>query len=73
MIDKQDIAKNIGASLRAFRMKRGLSMQQLATLAEIEKSQIYRIENGKVDVRISTLCVLAEALNINIAELLSQP
>jgi len=41
-------------------------MQDLATLAEIEKSQIYRIENGKVDVRVSTLAILAETLKVDI-------
>jgi transcriptional regulator with XRE-family HTH domain len=45
-------------------------MQQLATLAEMEKSQIYRIENGKVDVRMSTLYTLAEALNVELNDFL---
>jgi len=66
--DKKLIAKNIGVTLKKLRVDRDLSMQQLATLAEIEKSQIYRIENGKVDVRISTLYLLAEALKIEVTE-----
>lgn len=70
MVDKQQIAKNIGTALRNVRFKRGLSMQQLATLAEMEKSQIYRIENGKVDVRMSTLYTLAEALNVELNDFL---
>jgi transcriptional regulator with XRE-family HTH domain len=70
VVDKQQIAKNIGTALRNVRFKRGLSMQQLATLAEMEKSQIYRIENGKVDVRMSTLYTLAEALNVELNDFL---
>ena len=66
--DKKLIAKNIGVTLKKLRVDKDLSMQQLATLAEIEKSQIYRIENGKVDVRISTLYLLAEALKIEVTE-----
>jgi len=68
VVDKKLIAKNIGAALKKLRVGKNLSMQQLATLAEIEKSQIYRIENGKVDVRISTLYLLADRLNIDVTE-----
>jgi transcriptional regulator with XRE-family HTH domain len=68
VVDKKLIAKNIGVTLKRLRTNRNLSMQQLATLAEIEKSQIYRIENGKVDVRISTLYLLADRLNIDVTD-----
>ncbi|HAL81217.1 MAG TPA: hypothetical protein DCO83_02440 [Mucilaginibacter sp.] len=68
VVDKKLIAKNIGVTLKRLRINRNLSMQQLATLAEIEKSQIYRIENGKVDVRISTLYLLADTLKVDISQ-----
>jgi transcriptional regulator with XRE-family HTH domain len=68
VVDKKLIAKNIGVTLKRLRTNKNLSMQQLATLAEIEKSQIYRIENGKVDARISTFYLLADRLNIDVTE-----
>jgi transcriptional regulator with XRE-family HTH domain len=68
VVDKELIAKNIGVTLKKLRINKNLSMQQLATLAEIEKSQIYRIEKGKVDVRISTLCLLADTLKVDLKE-----
>jgi len=68
VVDKKLIALNIGLALKKLRADKNLSMQQLATLAEIEKSQIYRIENGKVDVRISTLYLLADTLKVNVNE-----
>ena len=68
VVDKKLIARNIGVTLKKLRVEKDLSMQQLATLAEIEKSQIYRIENGKVDVRISTLYLLAETLKVDVKE-----
>lgn len=70
VIDKAEIRRDIGEALRKLRQSKNLSMQELATLAEIEKSQIYRIEGGKVDVRISTLYLLASVLNVDISELL---
>jgi len=66
VVDKKQLANNIGVALRKLRIDKNLSMQDLATLAEIEKSQIYRIENGKVDVRVSTLAILAETLKVDI-------
>ena len=71
VVDKKLIAINIGAALKKLRNDKNLSMQELATLAEIEKSQIYRIENGKVDVRISTLYLLAETLNVDVIHFLT--
>jgi transcriptional regulator with XRE-family HTH domain len=71
VVDKKLIAVNIGMALKKLRNGKNLSMQELATLAEIEKSQIYRIENGKVDVRISTLYLLAEALKVDVSQFLA--
>lgn len=68
VVDKKLIARNIGVTLNKLRVDKNLSMQQLATLAEIEKSQIYRIENGKVDVRISTLYLLADTLKVDVTD-----
>ena len=70
MVDKRLIAQKVGANLKRIREGKNLSMQDLATLAEVEKSQIYRIENGRVDVRVSTLVNLATVLNIHLNQIL---
>jgi transcriptional regulator with XRE-family HTH domain len=69
MVDKEAVAKNLGKNLKRLRDSKGLSMQDLATLAEIEKSQVLRIEKGKVDARISTLYILSAALKVDVSEL----
>jgi transcriptional regulator with XRE-family HTH domain len=68
MVDKKTIAKNIGANLKRLREGKGLTMQALANLAEVEKSQIVRIENGQVDAKVSSLYILAHALQVEIGE-----
>lgn len=68
MVDKQAMAEVVGQNLKRLRLANGLSMQALANLAEIEKSQIVRIENGQVDARISSLVVLSHALNAEIVD-----
>lgn len=69
MVDKKTIAKNIGINLKRLREGKGLTMQALANLAEVEKSQIVRIENGQVDAKVSSLYVIATALKVDIKEL----
>ena len=69
MFDKKAIAIIIGKNLSRLRTEKKLSMQALANLADIEKSQIVRIEAGKVDARISTIAVLSATLDVDISEL----
>ena len=70
VVDKKLIAVKLGQTVRRLRTDRKLSMQQLATIAEIEKTQIYRIEHGRFDIKLSTLYNIAEALAVDVTELL---
>ena len=62
---------SFGLRIRQLRMEKGLSQQNLADRAEIEISQVYRIEKGKTNTTLSTIGALASALDISIAELFS--
>ena len=47
------------------RKERGLSIQALADIANMERASISRIENGKVNsITFETLCRIAEALEV---------
>jgi transcriptional regulator with XRE-family HTH domain len=59
-----------GDHLRALRLARDLTQEDLAYACEMELSQIYRIEKGKVNATISTLEALSKGLEISIGELL---
>lgn len=63
----------LGQNLRKFREAKKISMQQLADIAEIEKSQIARIEIGKSDPRISTVLTIAKALEIDPKDFFTLP
>lgn len=60
-----DILKDFGAKLRKIRTDKKLSMQALANLAEVELSQIYRIEKGKINPKLTTIIILCKALEIS--------
>ncbi|HET6255883.1 MAG TPA: helix-turn-helix transcriptional regulator [Puia sp.] len=62
--------QKIGKRLREVRIEKGFSISGLADQADIDRSNLSRIENGAVDPSISTLYILADALDIPIAELL---
>lgn len=68
MIEKAAIAEIIAHNLKRLRSEKKLSMQSLANIADIEKSQIVRIEKGHVDARVSSIYILSNALDVDIAE-----
>jgi transcriptional regulator with XRE-family HTH domain len=60
-----------GQKVRSIRKDKNFSMQHLANIAEIEVSQIHRIETGKINPKLTTILILAKALDINASELFS--
>ena len=57
-----------GQRVRLIRNDKNISMQHLANLADIEVSQIHRIETGKINPKLTTILILAKALEINPSE-----
>ena len=53
---------SVGENIRSMRTSENLSQQELASLAGIERAQLSRIENGQVDVQLSTISKIATIL-----------
>jgi transcriptional regulator with XRE-family HTH domain len=68
-LNESEELKNFGNNLRRIRKEKELSMEALANLAEIELSQIFRIETGKINPKLTTVLTIAKALGINPKEL----
>lgn len=62
--------RQIGAQVRAARQRLGLNQDEFADVVGIHRSYIGMIENGRKDIRISTLYRLSHALKTDIAVLL---
>ena len=58
-----------GNQLRKVRQGKGLSMRQLAAEADMEYSQLSKIERGVTNTTISTVHALATALEVHAKEL----
>ena len=63
--------QDIGKRVRSLRSQRGISLQELASRTNLSKSLLSKIENGKVSSPVSTLFVIAKALNTKITHFFS--
>ena len=63
-ISKSDVDKVIGKILKDFRVKRGLTQEQLSKEVEISLKYISRIENGNNGIKTQTLIRYMNLLGI---------
>jgi DNA-binding XRE family transcriptional regulator len=61
----------IGAQVREYRKHAGLTVSELASVADISTGMLSKIENGQISPSLSTLQLLAAALNLPVAMLLA--
>ena len=63
----------LGARIRELRLLRDEAQDVFAWRAQVPRAHIGLIENGKIDLRYSTLSRIAAALEISLSELLLFP
>lgn len=66
-----DILKRFGENIRRIRLEKEWSMEFLANEANVELSQIYRIEKGKINPKLTTIILLSKKLGVDFSELLN--
>ncbi|WP_237248948.1 helix-turn-helix transcriptional regulator, partial [Spelaeicoccus albus] len=64
------IRERVAANIRARRIEAGLSQEQLAKLAGVERKTINRTEAIRTSPRIDVLGAIAEALNSSVEDLI---
>src|SRR6267154_2579704 len=62
---------NLAASIRAIRLRNGLSQRQLAGRMSVPRTYVSKIENEKATPTLSSLERLARALEVTVPELLT--
>lgn len=70
MNNEQEILKHIGKKVLEYRRLHNLTQEELADYAEIDRTYIGYIENGKQNISISVLCKIANVFNITIIDLI---
>lgn len=61
------ITEEIASNLKAARESRGLSQRALSEKSGVPQGHISKIENGAVDLRVSSLVALARSLDLELA------
>ena len=62
--------KRLGERIKALREQQGLSQRKLALMIGSNQTHIWQIENGTVNVGLDMLCRLADALEVNVRDLI---
>lgn len=65
-----DVKVEYGKKVREIRKKEGVSQEDLADLAGLDRTYISDIENGKRNVSIETIFKIADALKTTVNEFL---
>lgn len=63
------ILEQFGSRIRRCRLKKKISQEKLAELAELHRTYIGQIECGKRNVALKNIYKLAKALNISVKDL----
>jgi len=64
-----NIKEKFGTRIREMRLKQGISQEELAFRADLDRTYIPSIEKGKRNVSIEVVEKLAKALNVEVPEL----
>ena len=70
MRDKSEILIFFGKRVREVRMQKGLSQEQLASLADVHRTYIGMIERAEKNITLINIEKIANALEISINQLI---
>ena len=69
---EQDFLKKVGARIKMLRTAKGISQQKMAIEAfNTDKSNISRLESGRINPSIYTLYKVADYLEISLSDLVN--
>lgn len=67
-----ELRKVLAENIRAFRIAKKLSQEELADLCGLHRTYVGSVERSERNVTISSLEMLAKALEVSVAELLTE-
>jgi transcriptional regulator with XRE-family HTH domain len=71
-ISEREAATRFGANVARYRQATGLTLRELGEAAELDRTYLHRIENGRVGVpRVSLVVRLAASLNVSCAQVIA--
>lgn len=70
MLNKEKILKEIGERIKILRTQQKLSLIEFSYIAEIDRSNLFRIEKGQASPNIATYIKIAVALDVPLREIM---
>lgn len=65
----KSVNQKLGDSIRSIRKERGISQEELAAKADIERSYMGKIERGEANASVATLFRISRSLKTNLSTL----
>lgn len=72
MKNYEDVVKLIAQNIKKIRTSKGLSVQEVAYRCDIERSNLSRLEAGKTNMTVKTICLICSALNVEITDVIKE-
>lgn len=63
-MNEEQLLISFGANLKCIRLKQGISQEQLASLAELDRTYISSVERGKRNISLLNILRIASSLNV---------
>ena len=70
-IMQDELLFKLGQSIRYIRLKRGLSQEELGFKSDLSTNSVSSIERGAYNFKIKTLYKIADALNVDVMEIIN--
>jgi transcriptional regulator with XRE-family HTH domain len=68
-LSQKETSQRLGRRIVALREKNKLSQTDLCYEAEVDLSTLSRLERGKLNVTLATLCKISSVLKVNVKDL----
>ena len=69
-ISYQEEIKFISNKIRELRKEKQMTVQELAYRCDMERSNMSRIESGRTNLTVKTMCIICNALNVNLRDII---
>jgi CheY-like chemotaxis protein/DNA-binding XRE family transcriptional regulator len=69
LVQKTDVKKKFGSSVKTWRKRLGISQEELAERADLHRTYVSDVERGARNLSLESITRVAHALNITVAEL----
>ena len=69
-INYQEEIKLISNKIRELRKEKQMTVQELAYRCDMERSNLSRIEAGRTNLTVKTMCIICNALSVSLRDVI---